>query len=320
MKKEICMKKKSYAIVALFLVLILCVGCSKGNTSKVNETAQTSPSATEQATTPPAAATPEAATVTAEKPDTFQATEIQVFIAASLSGAMEEIKTLYNEIQPNVTITYNADSSGTLLTQVQEGYECDIFFSAAPTQLNTLEDEGYLVSGTRKDLLKNQVVLIAPKGSKTLVTGFEDMAKASSMALAGGSVPVGNYTRKILMNLGVLDKVEDPSAYTSTDVSKALGDIEINECSNVSKVAEAIKEGSNEIGTVYYSDAYSILDSIDIIAYADANLSGDIIYPVAQLTNKEADDLQSEAAKDFLTYLESEEALKVFENYMFITK
>ena len=75
--------------------------------------------------------------------------EIQVFIAASLGNAMEEIKELYNQEQPNITVTYNADSSGTLLTQVQEGYECDIFFSAAPKPLNELEESGFLEEGTK---------------------------------------------------------------------------------------------------------------------------------------------------------------------------
>ena len=132
--------------------------------------------------------------------DVFENTEIQVFIAASLAGAMEEVQVLYNEEQPNVKISYNADSSGTLLTQVQEGYACDIFFSAAPKQMNTLEEGNYLVEGTRVNLLNNQVVLITPKDSGTEVTGFEDMYKAENMALADGSVPVGRYTRTILMN------------------------------------------------------------------------------------------------------------------------
>lgn len=247
----------------------------------------------------------------------FEATEIQVFIAASLSGAMDEIKSMYNKIQQDVTITYNADSSGTLLTQVQEGYECDIFFSAATKQMDTLESEGYVVTGTKKNLLNNQVVLITPRGSNTKVTGFDNMNLAKSMALAGGSVPVGKYTRTILVNLGLLNPVDDTAIYTSEEVSKALGGIEINECGNVSKVTEAVKEGSNEIGTVYYSDAYSVKDDVDIIAYADKELTGDIIYPVAELNNEEADELQKQAAADFLDFLDTDEAKAVFEKYMF---
>lgn len=295
------MKKRIVSLVmVIMLIASMLIGCSSKENNKVVETNATSS---------------EAGTETNQ---TEPETEIQVFIAASLSGAMEELKNMYHEKHPNVTITYNADSSGTLLTQVQEGYECDIFFSAAPTQMNTLESESYLVDGTRKNLLNNQVVLISPKGSETKVTGFDNMNLAKSMALAGGSVPVGKYTRTILVNLGLLETVEDTAVYTTEEVSKVLGGIEINECGNVSKVTESVKEGSNEIGTVYYSDAYSVKDDVDIIAYADKALTGDIIYPVAMLNNAEADEAQKQAAADFLAFIETDEALAVFEKYMFM--
>lgn len=299
------MKKRIVSLVmVVMLVASMLIGCSS---KKINKDDKTKTTSTEVETEK-----------TSTDTETEAETEIQVFIAASLSGAMEELKNLYTKKHPNVTITYNADSSGTLLTQVQEGYECDIFFSAAPTQMNTLEEEGFLVDGTRKNLLNNQVVLITPKGSGTKVTGFDNMNLAKSMALAGGSVPVGKYTRTILMNLGLLEVVEDTALYTTEEVSKALGGIEINECGNVSKVTESVKEGSNEIGTVYYSDAYSVKDDVDIIAYADKALTGDIIYPVAMLNNTEADDSQKQAAADFLAFIETEEALAVFEKYMFM--
>ncbi len=244
-------------------------------------------------------------------------TKIQVFIASSLSGPMEELKTTYEKEHPNVTITYNVDGSGALLTQIQEGYECDVFFSAATKQMDVLEREGKVIAGSRVSLLKNQVVLITAKDSHTKVTGFDNMNLAKNMALAGGSVPVGKYTRILLMNLGLLRMVEDPSIYTSEEIKEALDGIEINECSNASKVTEAVKEGANEIGTVYYSDAYSNQDVIRIIATAESSMTGDIIYPVAQLENKEADENQKRAAKDFLQYLLRRESKDMFEKYMF---
>lgn len=309
------MKKRIVSLVmVVMLVASMLIGCSSKKINKDDETKTTSTEVETEKTSTDL----ETATETDTSTEAEAESEIQVFIAASLSGAMEELKNLYTKKHPNITITYNADSSGTLLTQVQEGYECDIFFSAAPTQMNTLEEEGFLVDGTRKNLLNNQVVLITPKGSGTKVTGFDNMNLAKSMALAGGSVPVGKYTRTILMNLGLLEAVEDTAVYTTEEVSKALGGIEINECGNVSKVTESVKEGSNEIGTVYYSDAYSVKDDVDIIAYADKALTGDIIYPVAILNNTEADDSQKQAAADFLAFIETEEALAVFEKYMFM--
>ena len=80
-------------------------------------------------------------------------TEIQVFIAASLNTVMTELADLYHEEHPEVKITFNADSSGTLLTQIREGYECDIFFSAAQKQMDDLEADGLMVEGTRANVV-----------------------------------------------------------------------------------------------------------------------------------------------------------------------
>ena len=249
----------------------------------------------------------------------LDAAEIQVFIAASLENAFKDLIALYNETQPNVTVTYNADSSGTLLTQIEEGYECDIFFSAATKQMTSLEEDGLVMDGTRVDLLRNEVVLITWKGSGTKVTGIENIADAASIALADGSVPVGKYTRVALQNLGVLDKDADPSGISTEDVSAALGGVEINECGNVSKVKEAVKEGSNEVGTVYYSDAYSVRDDMDIIQHISTDLTGAIVYPMCRVTNAEADDAQTAAADDFFAFLQTPEAMAIFEEYMFVS-
>ena len=70
-----------------------------------------------------------------------QPVELQVFIAASLSPAMQEIAQHYMESNPDVKITFNADSSGKLQTQIEEGYDCDLFFSAGQKQMDALEQE-----------------------------------------------------------------------------------------------------------------------------------------------------------------------------------
>ncbi len=246
-------------------------------------------------------------------------TEIQVFIAASLNTVMTEIAEKYNEEHPDVEIVYNADSSGTLMTQIQEGYACDIFFSAAQKQMNTLEEEGLLVEGTRANVINNQVVVITLKDSGTAVTGLENLGGAASIALADGSVPVGRYTRAALMNLGILEETEDPAAYTTEEVSEALGGVEISEQGNVSKVLTAVKEGSCEVGTTYYSDTYGYEDEIEILEKVSYDLTGNVIYPIAQTVNEEASDAETEAAADFLAYVLSDEAKEVFEAYYFDT-
>ena len=246
-------------------------------------------------------------------------TEIQVFIAASLNTVMTELAEMYNEEHPEVKITYNPDSSGTLLTQIQEGYECDIFFSAAQKQMDDLEADGLMVEGTRADVVNNQVVVVSLKDSGTKVTGLENLNEAESIALAGGSVPVGRYTRQALVNLGTLPETDDPASITTEQVSEALGGVEISEQDNVSKVLTAVVEGSCEVGTTYYSDTYGYEDDLDILQTVSCDLTGDVIYPIACVVNEEADDAQTAAAEDFLKFILSDEAKAVFESYYFDT-
>lgn len=259
-------------------------------------------------------------TKTEAKADDAEDVELQVFIAASLSKVMDEAATEYQKDHPNVKITFNADSSGTLLTQIEEGYACDVFFSAAQKQMDQLEKtDGLVVDGTRKNVVNNQVVVVTRKDSGTKVTGLETLQDASSIALAGGSVPVGKYTRQALVNLGILDKVDDVSTIPTETISEKLGGVEISEQDNVSKVLMAVAEGSCEVGTTYYSDIYGYEDDIKILEKVSSDLTGDVIYPIAQIVNKEADKKQTEAAEDFMDFLLSDEAAKVFESYYFDT-
>ena len=232
---------------------------------------------------------------------------------------MTEIAEKYNESHPDVKITFNADSSGTLLTQIREGYECDLFFSAAQKQMDDLEADGLMAEGTRADVVNNQVVVVTLKGSGTKVTGLENLGDAQSIALAGGSVPVGRYTRQALISLGMLPDGGDPAAITTREVSEALGGVEISEQDNVSKVLTAVAEGSCEVGTTYYSDTYGYEEDLDILEKVSYDLTGDVIYPVARVINEEADEAQTDAAEDFRKYILSDEAKEIFEAYYFDT-
>lgn len=254
-----------------------------------------------------------------EEAEEAEEAEIQVFIAASLNTVMTELAEMYNEEHPEVTITYNADSSGTLMTQIEEGYECDIFFSAAQKQMDQLEEDGLVVDGTRANVVNNQVVVVTLKDSDTKVTGLENLGDAENIALAGGSVPVGKYTRQALVNLGILKEAEDVAAITTQQVSDALGGVEISEQDNVSKVLAAVVEGSCEVGTTYYSDTYGYEDDLTILETVSYDLTGNVIYPIARIINSEADDAQTKAAEDFLAFILSDEAKAVFDAYYFDT-
>ena len=121
------------------------------------------------------------------------------------------------------------------------------------------------------------------------------------------------------MNLGTLEKVDDPSLITTQEVSEALGGVEISEQANVSKVLLAVVEKSCEVGTTYYSDTYGYEDQVNILQTVSYDLSGNIIYPIAQINNAEADDAEIAAAKEFIDYITSDEAKAVFDQYYFDT-
>lgn len=246
-------------------------------------------------------------------------TEIQVFIAASLNTVMTDLAEQYQSEYPEVKITFNADSSGKLLTQIEEGYACDIFFSAAQKQMDQLEADGLVIEGSRHNVVNNQVVVLTLKDSGTKVTGLENLDTAASIALAGGSVPVGKYTRQALVNMGILQEVEDISLITTQEISDALGGVEISEQDNVSKVLIAVTEGACEVGTTYYSDTYGYEDKVEILEKVSYDLTGDVIYPICLVQNKEADETQKKAAEDFLQFVLSDASEDVFENYYFDT-
>jgi molybdate transport system substrate-binding protein len=185
--------------------------------------------------------------------------------------------------------------------------------------MNTLEDDGLLVDGTRHNVVNNQVCVVTYKDSDTTVTGLADIANASSFALADGSVPVGKYTRQAMVNAGMLPENDDPASITTQEVSDALGGIIINECANVGAVTSAVAEGSNEVGTVYYSDTYGLEDRLEILEFVSYDLTGNVIYPVAQVTNKEADEVEAAAAEDFVNFLTSDTAKEIFASYYFDT-
>ena len=229
--------------------------------------------------------------------------EVYAFTAASLNNAMGEIQKDFNETYPDVEILFNADSSGTLQTQIEEGARCDIFFSAATKQMDALVDEGLAQKDSVVDLLENKVVLIKPKDGETKVTGFENITDAANLALAGESVPVGQYSREIFENLGIMDEVNQ---------------MEINEGKNVTDVLASVSERSNEVGIVYATDAASVADSVDIIAEApEGSLETPVLYPVGLVEDKEASEDDTAAAEAFLEYLQSDEAIAVFEKYGF---
>ena len=235
--------------------------------------------------------------------------ELIVFAAASMTETMNQIAEMYKTVAPNVTLTYNFDSSGTLKTQIQEGAECDLFISAGQKQMNQLDITAdsevntdkldFVLEGTRVNLLENRVTLCVPEGNPKDIKSFDDLAdklKEGSvlMAMGNSDVPVGQYTKKIL-------------AFYGLDEEKLAKDGVITYGTNVKEVTTQVTEASVDCGVVYCTDAFSA--GLTPVDYATKEMCGQVIYPAAVLNISK----NQEAAKEFLAYLQTDEAMKVFE-------
>ena len=276
------MKKFLALTLALSMVLALCACGSKPAESSAAASAETS-----------------AAPVT-----------LNVFAAASMTETLNEIIAQYKTVAPNVTITPTYDSSGTLYTQIKEGADCDLFISAAQKQMNQLDGSlkadtdknpdglDLIDTATRKNILENKVVLVVPKDNPANIKSFKDLANAKLIALGNSDVPVGSYSLEILQSLGLDIKALEAAGKVSYG-------------SNVKEVTTQVTQGSVDCGIVYATDAYSA--GLTVVDTATKDMCKQVVYPAAVLkASKNAD-----AAKAFLSYLTTDEAMKVFEKVGF---
>lgn len=242
-----------------------------------------------------------------------QSVELIVFAAASLTETLTAIGETYSAENPGVTFRFNFDSSGTLKTQIQEGADGDLFISAGQKQMDQLDIMSsadvnkdrldFVDSDTRVDLLENKVVLCVPEGSDKGIDSFDALAehlKAEDILFCMGNsdVPVGQYTQKIL-------------AYYDLDEAALAAAGVITYGSNVKEVTTQVTEGSVDAGVVYCTDAYSA--GLTPVDEATKEMCGRVIYPAAVM--KAA--LNADTAKAFLAYLQTEEAMTVFEGVGF---
>ena len=296
------MKKLLSVLLALAMVLSL-AAC--GSTP-----ATETPAATEA----PAAEAPAEATAEPTEEPAAEPVEIIVFAAASMKETLTEIAELYKAVAPNVTVTYNFDSSGTLLKQIKEGAECDLFISAAPKQMNALDGSlkddaeknpdglDMIVTDSRLNLLENKVTLTVPEGNPKGIESFDQLAELLKdgdvlLAMGNSDVPVGQYTQKIF-------------AYYELDEAALAAAGKLTYGNNVKEVTSQVSEAAADCGIIYATDAFSA--GLTVVDSATAEMCGQVIYPAAVMQGtKEA------AAQAFLDYLQTDDAVAVFESVGF---
>lgn len=219
--------------------------------------------------------------------------------AASLKDVLEEIKPLYQQTKPNVNINFNFGASGALQQQIENGAPADIFISAAKRQVDTLEQKGLLVAGTRTNIAKNRLVLVVPKNGVN-ITSFYNLRDGKIKKIATGeprSVPAGQYAEQVLKKLKLWDQIRSKLVFAN----------------NVRQVLAFVESGNAEAGLVYSTDA-KISNQVKVVVAADEKYHSPIIYPMAILKRSKNVD----TAKDFAQFLASNQAKSVFKKFGFI--
>jgi molybdate transport system substrate-binding protein len=225
-------------------------------------------------------------------------TQLIVSAAASLTDALKELAPIYQTSQPNVTVRYNFASSGALQQQIANGAPADIFISAAAKQMDALEQNNLLLANTRRNLLKNRLVLVVP-ANRSGITNLNSLtdSRVKRIAIADPrSVPAGEYAKTALTKAGLWNQLK--SKYVLAN--------------NVRQVLQFVEAGNADAGLVYLTDAKTT-DQVKVVETIPANLHGSIIYPIAVLKNSR----NQAAAKAFVDFLFSSSAQKVFQKYGF---
>jgi len=283
-KEEENEMKKRIALLTLLLMVMSTIfsGCTSGKESESetkNETESSLQSETQDV-------------VTGEE------TTILLAAAASLEYCMkDELIPMFEEANPGIKVEGTYDSSGKLQTQIEEGADVDVFMSAAMKQMDALDEAGLIMDDTIVSLLENKIVLIVPTQSQLTMDSFEDIVNAETIAIGDPeSVPAGQYAKESLESLGLWEEVSAKASFGT----------------NVTEVLNWVAEGSADAGIVYATDA-ATTDDVVVVAEAPEDSVSKVIYPVGIVasTTKEG------AAKLFIDFLQSDEALAVFENYGF---
>lgn len=228
--------------------------------------------------------------------------EVTVLAAASLTDALDEIIAEY-EKDADCTITPSYAGSGDLVQQIEGGAPCDIFISASKSNMDQLEEGGYIDTDTRQDMLVNTLTLISTIEKKDVVT-MDSLTSDEVGTIALGepeTVPAGKYATQVLDNMDITSQLTDKIVYAK----------------DVRAVLDYVETGNADCGFVYRTDALMMDDEKGvIIGDVDSSLHDAIVYPAAILK----DAPQADFAADFYEFLQSDFAKEVFEKYGFTVK
>jgi molybdate transport system substrate-binding protein len=227
-----------------------------------------------------------------------QAAELIVSAAASLTNAFRDVGRLFEAQNPGSKAVFNFASSDVLLAQIAKGAPVDVFATADMETMDRAEKQGLLAPGTRRTLLRNALVLIAPAGSSAALKGLASLEDRAVRRIAIGnpaSVPAGRYARAAMEQAGLWHKLE-PKLIFAQNVRQAL---------------DYVARGEVDAGLVYATDAAVLTDKVRVAA--EVPTTAPIAYPVALIK----DSRNRALAESFARLLGSDAAQNLFARYGF---
>jgi molybdate transport system substrate-binding protein len=207
--------------------------------------------------------------------------------ASSLTDVLNAVKP-EAEKRLGVSILMNYGASGSLRAQIEQGAPADLFFSAAAADVDKLEKAGLLVSGSRRNLVGNSLVLVGAKAvAKPAYPAELKILIAGARLLAVGnpdSVPAGRYGVEALKSHGLYVSVEGKLAFGGT----------------VREVLQFVESGSVPLGIVFKTDALSLKPGSPIgvlYEFPDGSAATPIVYPIAVVAATKRRDLALKLAE-----------------------
>ncbi len=213
------------------------------------------------------------------------AVDVTIYAAASLKGALDATKPVYESSHPGVTLTISTDASSALETKIEQGAPADVFLSADTTNPKKLVDANLTV-GPAVDFAGNKLTVIVPSTNPAKITTPADLAKpAVKVIAAGDAVPITKYANQAVANLAREPgyPADYEAAYRKNIVSKE---------DNVKAVVAKLELGEGDGAIVYVTDANAStkVTNVDIPPTANvvATYAGVVVKPSPNPTDAQA--------------------------------
>jgi molybdate transport system substrate-binding protein len=219
---------------------------------------------------------------------------VNVYAAASLTDSFNALGSSFHAANPGVTIRFNFAGSPTLVTQIENGAQADVFASADTTNMDKLRADGFTAS-TPVVFAHNQLEIIVAAGNPKGIQGLSDLARPGIVYIsAGPTVPAGKYAAQILAKAGV---TVTPKSL-ETDVKSVVGKIELGEADAGIVYVTDVKAAGSKVGGVAIPAADNVIAT----------------YPVATVKGSAS----PAAAVAFVAFVTSSQGQAKLEGYGFL--